>query len=174
MVRCARLEGHPGPSTRSCACQSARANGHKGKTRGALGSHMRSDHRCSAGGPYQDGSRQPCLCSEGCWYGPCPTCVSRRWRSLPHRGEGERLREQDLTELAAVHRDGRPRIEGTPEALLRRLIPRRGDPARHLACRASLRRTELQHLGPAPQGPTNKDCAEEPPEMLINLAREPG
>ncbi len=60
-------------------------------------------------------------------------CRLRQARLLPQRGECERLGEQHLAELAAVHRDRGPRIERPPQALLRRLVRGAPNTARHLA-----------------------------------------
>ena len=79
--------------------------------------------------------------------------VARAWPPLlPHRWEMQRLRQQDLAELAAVHGAGWTGIERPPQALLRDLIPGADDTCGDLPCRAGLRRTELQHLRPSASG----------------------
>jgi len=67
---------------------------------------------------------------------------------LPHRRQMQRLREQDLAELPAVHLNGRARIERASEALLGGLVGSPGNAAADCAHGASGGGLELEGLHP--------------------------
>src|SRR5207244_4305173 len=104
---------------------------------------------------------------------PGPRCP-RPAPLLPQRRQAERLGEQHLAELPAVHRDRRPRVEGPPEALLPDLAPRRGDASGHLPGPTGLRQAYLERLLPTAQGTADEHRAKQAPKVLIHLPRESG
>ena len=97
----------------------APAAGPRGGARGSRRARSRpSAHACERG-------RAPCAGSQA--------RVARAWPPLlPQGGQRERLSQQHLTELAAIHGDRRPRIECPPYALLRGLVPHSANASGHL------------------------------------------
>src|SRR5438132_10137302 len=85
----------------------------------------------------------------------------------------QRLHEQDLAEVPAVHLDRRSRIQRPPQTLLRGLTPARRDPTPHLSSWPSPRRLPLHHLRPTTERTANKDGPEQASPMLVYSPCEP-
>jgi hypothetical protein len=93
---------------------------------------------------------------------------------LPHRGQMERLRQEDLTELAAVHLDGRSRIECAAKTLLGKRVAGGGYAGRHPVSTTRMGDGRLQGLGAPTQRAANADCSKQLPPGLMDAASELG